>query len=98
MQKNQHLTVDKFFFGEEITYSHEWLDATFGEYVNTNPYKHWLNRHYEEAVIEEFGKGTKLYNSAMMHILCDMLSHFGIFFVPRTRQELQKFLKSRKII
>lgn len=96
MNRNEHLKVDKFCFNKESNDVHQWLDETYKYYMNTNPYKHWLERHHIEAISKKYGNYTPEYNVAYFHILFDYISHFNVAFVPQDRKEAESMLKSLK--
>jgi len=98
MNRKEHLKVDIFFYSKKYNEVHKWIDGCFWKYMNTNPYKHWLERHHLEAIREKYEFGTTKYNIAYLHVLVDWLSHFGYAIVPETREEVEKLLIAEKII
>jgi hypothetical protein len=94
MKRQDHLRVDKFTWDKEYNDVHQWLDECFPKYAGRNPYMHWLERHYLDAIKEEYGEFTLEYNVAYMHILFDYLSHFQFAYVPKTKKDAESMLKS----
>ncbi len=98
MNRIEHLKVDKFVWNKEYNEVHKWLDELYPRYLGRNPYKHWLERHFLDAVTEQYGEFTINYNVAYMHILFDYMSHFQMAFVPKTKEEAETMLKSLGVI
>ena len=98
MDRQAHLDVDKYFWNKEYEDVHSWLDSGYPAFVGRNPYKHWLEKHHQEAITMEYGAFTPKYNAAYVHILMDFMSHFGVAFVPKNRGELEEMLTSLNIL
>ena len=94
MDREGHLKVDRFFWNKEYWDVHNWLDSSYAKYVGKNPYHHWTEHHYKEAIANKFGQYTLQYNVAYLHILADCLGHFGIAEVPKDKDEVIELLKS----
>jgi hypothetical protein len=98
MNRQEHLKLDNFIWNEKYNEVHQWLDECYPKYMNRNPYRHWLERHFLDAIKEKYGEYTIEYNVAYMHILMDYLSHFQIAFTPKTKEEAESMLKSLQVI
>jgi len=94
MKREEHLRVDSFIWNEEFSEVHQWIDECYPKYAGRTPYKHWLERHYLDAIKEKYGEFTLEYNVAYTHILFDYLSHFEMAYVPKTKEEAEAMLKS----
>jgi len=98
MKREEHLKVDKFAWNKEYNDVHAWLDETFPKYAGRNPYRHWLERHFLDAVKEKYGEFTLEYNVAYLHILFDYLSHFQVAYAPQTKKDVEDMLKSQGVL
>jgi len=94
MKREEHLNVDRFYWNAEYPEIHQWLDKYYPQYVNRNPYRHWLHRHHIEAIKKEYGQYTNKYNVAYMHILLDFLNAFSAAVVPKNKEDVSQWLKS----
>jgi hypothetical protein len=94
MERKEHLRVDEFFYNKTYNEVHQWLDATYVNYMKTNPYLHWIERHHIKAIEEKYGIGSIEYNVAYLHILADFLSHLQIATVPKDEEDVKSYLKS----
>ena len=92
MRREEHLAIDKKIFGKEFPDVHGWIDSEYPKYFRTNPFRHWLAYHHEEAIREKYGAYTENYNVACMHVICDFLSHFNKCCLPRDKYELMSIL------
>ena len=95
MRRKEHIMVDEIVFKtHDFEYVHEWLDATFGEWVDTehSPYRHWIKRHNVTALEEKFEAEIER-NVGYLHILCDWLSHFGMYYLPEDEEKVEWMLK-----
>lgn len=54
MDRENHLRVDKFAWDQEYNDVHQWLDETYIQHANKNPYRHWLARHHIKAIAEKY--------------------------------------------
>ena len=92
------MRIDKMLLGESFSVVHKWIDGTFPKHKDTSPYKHWIGTHDEETIRKKWGFGTAYYNSAIIHVIYDYLTHFGIAYLPRTPKEAEEQLDKLGVI
>lgn len=95
MNHKEHVTVDYIIFRQTFAEVHTWLDETDPEKKKSgiSPYRHWIKRHNVEALKDKYGDQTIEFNAGCMHILCDWLSHFYVWVLPKNETEVIVKLK-----
>ena len=89
MKLRNHELVTELVFGRPFTEVHVWLDEYYKYYRG---FKHWEFRHHLKAIGEKWKLTDFEYGVAVLHILCDWLSHFRIAIVPANAEEVYKFV------
>jgi len=93
MKKTEHFKIDRFLWDEEFPDVHQWLDECYSQFAARNPYRHWLKRHHLKAIRKKYGKHTREYNVAYIHILFDFLNAFEAAEVPRNEKDVSEWLR-----
>lgn len=89
MKTEDHHKITKMLVGDECKEVHRWLDATHHEAAMLgNPYAHWANRHHLEAIDEQYGDHSTHRAVAVLHVICDWISHFGEAYLPENSEEV----------
>jgi len=95
MHENKHCEIDKAIFGQEYPAIHEWIDEFFPNYQD---WEHWKERHHLTAIREKYKEGSNEYLSALLHIICDWISHVKAFELPTDRKETLEMLTNYCLI
>ena len=87
--------MDNMLFGKTFPEVHRWLDGTFKKWADSgHPYMHWIERHNTLAIALKFDARSIEFLSARHHVLCDWMSHWGIWLIPENQIEVTEFLKT----
>jgi hypothetical protein len=95
LHRKQHVVITYMFFKKGYDEVHAWIDNTYRPNLG---YLHWLNRHHIQAIKEKYGEDTVEYKVAFLHIMCDFLSHLGLFIVPKNREDCLNIFKDLGIV
>ena len=99
MRTSDHREITRIIFGREHEDIHIWLDETFSKWVNSNQslFNHWIARHHRQAINEKYVDEEKR-AVAYLHVICDISSRWGEFFLPLNDKALKNFLVGRNIV
>ena len=92
MKRSDHCKVTEIVLGKSYQEVHTWIDDLYPKYRG---FMHWTERHHREALRKKYGDNTPEYAAGMLHILCDWLSHLGIFVVPNDKKQVLKLFKEK---
>jgi len=99
MKTEDHIKITQMVFGREHEDVHVWLDETFGKWVGSNQslFNHWIARHHENAINEKYPQQPQKRAVAYLHVISDIASRWGVYFLPYDAGELRAFLTGRGI-
>lgn len=83
-----HCNVTDLVMGKKFNEVHKWLDELYQFYENTEPYRHWIERHNIKAVSEKYDEGSHEHSAALLHIICDWISRFSVVNCPSTQEDV----------
>ena len=94
MQRKQHVVLTWMVFGEGYEDVHEWIDSDAKNWFGTvySPFRHWIPYHNIEAINKKYGMDFIRANVAYLHVVCDWLSHFGLWELPENSEEVEQLL------
>ena len=94
MDLPSHSRASKDILGRDCQAVHIWIDACFPDYMLGGKNEHYgavhyhhIERHHKQALAEKYGKNSFEYKVGCLHILVDMISHYGIAVVPENEDE-----------
>jgi len=99
MRISDHVDITIQIFGKSHEDVHEWLDATFPKWINSNqsPFNHWLARHHVQAINEQYSDKEQR-AVAYLHVICDIASRWGEYFLPSNEKALSNYLIGKGIM
>lgn len=98
LRRRDHEAITKILLGDGYTEVHKWIDALAGPFFDNGcPYMHWVKRHNLKALRDKYGDQTSPeFMAGLLHIQCDLLSHFRTFTpTPKTESDVKKILKNK---
>jgi len=100
MRAENHFLITEIIFGYPYKEVHEWIDKKAEEYFKSgqSPFNHWKHRHHYKAIEEKYGLKSIELRVALLHVLCDWLSHTGEFIIPEDEFHVLSELHSRGLI
>ena len=95
MNLKDHLKINYIVFRPTFAEVHRWLDATYPEIEKSgvSQFRHWIKRHNVEALKKRYGDQTLEFRVGCLHVLCDWLSHLGVWALPKDEAEVIEKLK-----
>jgi len=75
------------------------LDETFSKWVGSNQslFNHWIARHHAKAINEKYKDQEKV-AVAHLHVICDISSRWGEYFMPINDKALRNYLIGKGIM
>lgn len=94
-----HVKITEIIFKEGFPEVHRWIDALAVPFFDEGcPYMHWVKRHNLDALELKYGKNSKKFLVGVVHIFCDIISHFAKFYeVPQSTSDVEAILKQEKV-
>jgi len=99
MKEKQHVVLTYCVFGKGFDEVHEWIDSDARNWFGTfySPFRHWVPYHNVKAINEKYGEDFIEAKVAYLHVVCDWLSHFGLWHLPKDSDEVQQLLWDLKV-
>lgn len=100
MKLEDHMEITKLIFGKDHAKVHAWLDATFPKWFESSQstFNHWVERHHVEAIAEEYPGDVTRQTVAFFHVICDIASRWGVYFLPENANQLRGFLMGKGLV
>jgi len=94
MRKKQHVVLTYIVFGQGFDEVHDWIDSDAKNWLGTvySPFRHWVPYHHKKAIDEKYQEDDIRRVVAYLHVVCDWLSHFGLWNLPLNSDEVQQLL------